>query len=165
MPQSYDAESGSSENHGIKWKDRVALYAQFSAEETLQVLLDALQGNTRAGPSQDDSIEALYAFANFDVWEITHVFFGRRMDLGQFERFKRVMVAAPYDILLAHERRVILSSLHRSKDSYISRISFEAPRRDRATFVFRLSRVALGPHTSWMVDSILQESEPSSAVQ
>lgn len=163
VTKGYDyAESGHSEDQDIRWKDRVALYAQFSAEETLDVLLSALRDNNRSGPLQDDGIDALYAFANLDVWSITHGFFGRRKtDLGQFEKFKNCIVSTPYNIMLGYSERSTLSALRLSEDKYVSRISFVAPRRDPVAFTFHLSRVALGLNKSWMVDSITQEPSPS----
>lgn len=112
----------------LHWKDRVALYAQFSAEETLHALLHALQLNARSGPRKDDGIDALYAFANVDIWAISHRFFGKKQDLGQFERFKRVVVAYPYNILLRQDySSKTLSALHVTPDVYVSRKAFHYP--------------------------------------
>lgn len=160
LPQSYD-QAGSGHS-AIGWKDRVALYAQFSAEETLDALLEALQANARSGPQKDDGIDALYAFANLDIWALTHRFFGKKMDLGQFERFKRVLVANPYDILLHDYTQETLSALHVSHDTYVSRRAFHATARDSITFVFSMKRTAFGGEdggkSSWMVDSIIREN-------
>lgn len=163
LSQSYNqAGSDRSDSFGIRWKDRVALYAQFSAEETLEELLTALRENSWTGPMKDDGIDALYAFANVDVWELTHRFFGRKMDLGQFERFKRVISANPYAILLSAHNRQVLSAIHVAGETYICRIRFDAPRRDSSVFTFTLSRAAFGDNNnSWMVDSIIHNEDVS----
>eukprot|EP00183_Erythrolobus_madagascarensis_P007164 CAMPEP_0185846960 /NCGR_PEP_ID=MMETSP1354-20130828/2407_1 /TAXON_ID=708628 /ORGANISM="Erythrolobus madagascarensis, Strain CCMP3276" /LENGTH=132 /DNA_ID=CAMNT_0028547195 /DNA_START=125 /DNA_END=520 /DNA_ORIENTATION=- len=69
-------DSGDGQLESLAAKDRVALFAQLSPEDTLQCLLDALRDNasgTHGAHSStpahaDEGIEALYAFANFDVW-------------------------------------------------------------------------------------------------
>lgn len=145
-------------DESLHWKDRVALYAQFSAEETLDVLLHALQSNARTGPRKDDGIDALYAFANLDIWALTHRFFGKKMDLGQFERFKRVIVANPYDILLRDYHSNILSALHVTPDVYVTRRAFEID-GVVTVFTFTMSRTAFGGQKgrAWMVDSIIHQ--------
>ncbi|PXF44859.1 hypothetical protein BWQ96_05349 [Gracilariopsis chorda] len=140
------------------WKDRVALYAQLSAEETLSALLIALRHNARSGPTKDDGIDALYAFANLDIWALSHHFFGRKMDLGQFERFKRVIVADPYDVLFADYESETLSALRSGDDFYVSRRRFRVRGVD-TVFTFSLSRCQFGAdgRRRWMVDSIIHD--------
>lgn len=137
------------------------MYAQFSAEETLDMLLLALQANSWSGPTKDDGIDALYAFANVDIWALTHRFFGKKMDLGQFERFKRVLVASPYDVLLRYRRVRTLSALKVNDETYVSRRVFEAPGRVDTLFTFTMSRAAFGGDDNgkraWMVDSIIHD--------
>lgn len=163
LPKSYDhlgRENGQSGGGApLAWKDRIALYAQFSAEETLDMLLLALRENSWSGPSKDDGIDALYAFANVDIWALTHRFFGKKMDLGQFERFKRVLVAAPYDALLRYRRVRTLSALRVRDDTYVSRRVFETPGKGDTVFTFTLSRQAFGGGSkqAWMVDSIIHD--------
>lgn len=143
-------------------KDRVAVYAQLSAPATLSALLDALRADAR-----DEGIDALYAFANVDVWSVKHTFFGRMMDLGQFERFKRVVVAPPYDVMLRHSHRAVVAALTLGPAEYVTRVRFLAPRREPVVLVFRLVRRTLaseldrGPPPSWMVDSILLDGAPA----
>lgn len=143
----------------LHWKDRVALYAQFSAEETLHALLLALKANTQTGPQKDDGIDALYVFANLDIWALSHRFFGRKMDLGQFERFKRVVVAHPYNILLHDYTSRTLSAIHIAPDIYVTRRAFEYDGQE-LIFTFTLSRAEFGNagDRAWMVDSIIHES-------
>ena len=144
-------------NEEIQWRDRVALYAQFSPEETLHCLLEGLRQNGKNTLLKDDGIEALYTFANFDVFKVDHFFFGRRMDLGQFERFRRVLITKPYSMLLHWKENVVLSSLRISRDKFMSRIQFCSKYQQKATFSFALSKVQLGDHESWMIDSVLEE--------
>jgi hypothetical protein len=113
----------------------------------------------------DEGIEALYAFANFDVWSIKNEFFGKRIDLGQFERFKRIMMARPYSALLRHKSRCVLSSMRVTPYLYHCRIQVLSSVDDVAVFRFCLSRRALPgapraprrPRLYWMVDQILHE--------
>lgn len=141
---------------GLAPKDVVAVHAQISPAATLSALLDALRNDHR-----DDGIEALYTFASLDIWSVKHRFFGRVMDLGQFERFKRVVTASPYNALLRHTRRNVLAALTLDADTYVARVQFDVPRRDPVVLVFRLCRRAIAvdaqhrPPPSWMVDSIL----------
>lgn len=143
---------------GLRWKDRVALYAQFSAEETLDELLLALRAN--AGSDGDDGIDALYAFANVDIWELTHRFFGKTQDLGQFERFKRVVVAHPYSVLLREDYTMrTLSALHVADGCYVARREFVTG-GNAIVFVFTMRRLEFGAsaeRTAWMVDSIIRD--------
>lgn len=160
LSPSYDHQAESdSPDRDLHWKDRVALFAQVSAEETLDVLLHALRENTRSGPRKDDGIDALYVFANLDIWALTHRFFGKKMDLGQFERFKRVIVASPYDVLLRDYRMKTLSALYIVPDSmYVSRRQFEEEGQI-TVFKFTLKKTEFGGgrDRAWMVDSIIHE--------
>lgn len=149
-------DTPSSNHDALHWKDRVALYAQFSPEETLHALLQALRFNTRSGPHKDDGIDALYSFANLDIWALTHVFFGRKMDLGQFERFKRVIVAEPYQVMLREYRGGTLSAVRVGESRYVTRRVFEIGDMERVfTFSMSIGDFGVGGHTAWMVDSII----------
>lgn len=160
-PPFHDAAANSSSDfpRDLHWKDRVALYAQFSAEETLHALLTALRTNNRTGPYKDDGIDALYAFANLDIWALSHRFFGKKMDLGQFERFKRVVVAHPYDILLREYESRTLSAIHVKPDVYVSRIAFVRQGEEKV-FTFTMSRADFGGERAWMIDSIIFDDMP-----
>ncbi|CAN8069166.1 unnamed protein product [Agarophyton chilense] len=123
------------------------------------MLLSALRSNARSGPCKDDGIDALYAFANLDIWALSHHFFGRRMDLGQFERFKRVIVADPYDVFFADYESETLSALRDGDDSYISRRLFRVRGGVETVFTFSMSRQEFGGggRRRWMVDSIIHD--------
>jgi len=85
----------------------------------VEAILQALRENKGIGPSKDEGMEALYAFANFDIWEVNSSFFGgKKMDIGQFERFRRVMITHPYGILLRHTKHTVLSSVRPVDDKY-----------------------------------------------
>ncbi len=141
----------------------------------LTAMFDVLVADTR-----DDGIDALYQFSSLDVWAVRHSFFGyqtsnsvkfRVQDLGRFEEFKKTVSSQPYDVLLRHTRRTILAALSIGPDAYVARVRFDAPRREPVTLVFNLSRSSLASEldevvrkkttSSWMVDSILVEVEPS----
>lgn len=157
----------------IRWTDKVALQAQVgSASDTLQVILAALKnnkawadvglpGDTRR---KDEGLEALYEFANFDVWSLRTEFFGRSLDLGQFERFKRVMVATPYDITLSGDY-VILSEFKTTGDRYFCRVKYSSPKRDDAIFRIQMSRVPIANVKTWMIDSLIHDSTPDDFVR
>eukprot|EP00184_Porphyridium_aerugineum_P004158 CAMPEP_0184695864 /NCGR_PEP_ID=MMETSP0313-20130426/3355_1 /TAXON_ID=2792 /ORGANISM="Porphyridium aerugineum, Strain SAG 1380-2" /LENGTH=157 /DNA_ID=CAMNT_0027154391 /DNA_START=533 /DNA_END=1003 /DNA_ORIENTATION=+ len=105
----------------IQPRDKVSLYAQLGPEQTLRAILDALRDNEQSGKFKDEGIDALYSFANVDVWSVQHNFFGSKMDLGQFERFKRVMITNPYGMLLQHKEREFLSSWRVDEKQFLGR--------------------------------------------
>jgi hypothetical protein len=142
----------------IRWTDRVALQAQVgSAVDTLEVILDALRDNkTREDVGlpgdtrfRDEGLEALYAFANFDVWSLRTDFFGRALDLGQFERFKTVFVLPPFAITVGDCEYRVLSVLAPAPGRARVRVLYSKPRIDDAVFCIDMSR----PAGCWMVDS------------
>ncbi|OSX75757.1 hypothetical protein BU14_0222s0002 [Porphyra umbilicalis] len=84
----------------------------------VEALLAALCGNRDAG--RDEGIEALYMLANIDVWGVgADTFFGpgKKMDLGQFERFRRVMITAPYASLVDASAVAVTSALRLEADT------------------------------------------------
>lgn len=154
----------------IRWTDRVALQSQVgSAVDTLEIILAALKDNkTREdvglpGDTRftDEGIEALYEFAEIDVWSLRTNFFGRALDLGQFERFKTVMVLEPFAITLVGDY-TILSVLSPSDDRVRIRVLFSKPRSDDVVFCVTMTRVAHGEAKSWRVESFLHDPEGSS---
>lgn len=62
-------------------------------------------------------LQVLYRFTAFDPFERSS-YFGRSLDLGQFERFRRIFHTPYYVVLLNHTERRILSSLQVSKSLY-----------------------------------------------
>lgn len=139
--------------------------------DTLEVILAALRDNKTQedvglpGDTRftDEGIEALYAFAEIDVWSLRATFFGRALDLGQFERFKTVMVLEPFSITLAGDYR-ILSVFSPSDDCVHIRVLFSKARSDDVVFCVVMTRVAHGEARSWMVESFLHDPEWSSTL-
>jgi hypothetical protein len=170
----------------IRWTDRVALQAQVgSAEETLVVLLDALRNNLSADVgvpgddrAKDEGLDALYTFANLDVWSLRSKFFGRERacDLGQFERFKKIMVSVPYAILLCVTSDWAILSTWKVEPKKgglgeetparcFFRVRCSAPHYDTHVFDIAMSRgrPAAGSgraSSSWMVDSLVYDPAP-----
>lgn len=156
----------------IRWTDRVAIQSQVgSAVDTLEIILAALKDNkTREdvglpGDTRftDEGIEALYAFAEIDVWSLRAKFFGRALDLGQFERFKTVMVLEPFAITLVGDY-TILSVLSPADDHVRIRVLFSKPRSDDVVFCVTMTRVIHGDSKSWMVESFVHDPEGSASV-
>ncbi|KAJ8901819.1 hypothetical protein NDN08_004024 [Rhodosorus marinus] len=146
----------------LRWRDRVAVFAQICPEKTLDSLLEALQKNVKFGPRKDEGLEALYTFANFSVWQVNGHFFGRRMDLGQFESFRRVMITKPYEIVVNHDHREVLSALRLAANTYHSRITFvndDSFGSKPMTFHFTMTKTRLGQYDTWMVDSMLPDED------
>lgn len=65
-----------------------------------------------------------------------------------------VMITKPYDIMVNHERREVLSAVRIGNGQYHSRISFLG-RSGSLIFHFAMSRTTLGKFETWMVDSVL----------
>ena len=83
-------------------------------------------------PYSDHGIEVLYRFAAFDPF-LRSDYFGRRLDLGQFERFRRVVHMPAFATLLRHERATVLSSLEARARAAAARHPFRCRRCRRET--------------------------------
>lgn len=81
---------------------------------------DALQRNDT--PTTDAGVETLYAFAVIDLYLAKSQYFGASADLGQFERFRRVLHSPKYRVLLSHVDRRVLSTLHVSEQECRQRV-------------------------------------------
>lgn len=90
-----------------------------SREDALEVQLKALQNNNF--PTLDHGIEVLYRFAGFNPFERSR-FFGVSLDLGQFERFRRIFYTPCYAPLLTHSSHLLLSSLEVSEGVWKARV-------------------------------------------
>jgi hypothetical protein len=96
---------------------------ELEAEDVLEIQLEYLRTNTR--PYVDHGIEVLYRFADIDPFEIRCRYFGadKSMDLGQFERFRRMLHTNQYRALLNHTEARELSMLklsdHKVKSRYL----------------------------------------------
>ena len=111
---------------------------QLSAREALAVQLDAL------GANADDvnrGIITLYNYAHFNPWSRSD-YFGRRLDLGQMERFKNVLHTQPYRVLLRNSSWGIISSMSPSERDKVFRVWVEGFRPgEKAQYVIQV-RVA-----------------------
>lgn len=85
----------------------------------MEAQLKALQHNNF--PTLDHGIEVLYRFANFDPFSRSN-YFGRSLDLGQFERFRRIFYTKCFTTLLSHTEHTMLSSLEVAEDVWKVRV-------------------------------------------
>lgn len=92
-----------------------------SRADALQQQLEALQQNNT--PYVDHGVEVLYRFANFDPFNPRTRYFGRQFDLGQFERFRRIVHTPPFRTLLGHKSSEIRSSLEVSEHVWVARVA------------------------------------------
>ena len=93
---------------------------RLTADDTFSCQWDALQQNDT--PTTDAGVETLYAFAVIDLYLAKSKYFGASADLGQFERFRRVLHSPKYRVLLSHVDRRVLSTLHVSEQECRQRI-------------------------------------------
>ncbi|XP_024530642.1 uncharacterized protein LOC112346274 [Selaginella moellendorffii] len=129
-----------------------------TAEDTILQQLDALQENDR--PYPDHGIEVMYRFAAFDPFSRSN-YFGRYLDLGQFERFRRIYHHQTYRVLLGHKERRTLSSLRVSEHSLKERIWIQGARPDEeGTFEFTLVQMVGGSWDGyWLTESLIHDGE------
>jgi hypothetical protein len=103
---------------------------RLSWEDAVEVQLAALRDNDRDAASggrwhPDHGVEVLYRFADFSPFERAR-YFGRSLDLGQFERFRRVMHSPHYRPLLNHHSARTLSTLRLGERCWRARLLVEA---------------------------------------
>lgn len=129
-----------------------------SAEEAVQNQLDALKYNDQ--PHHDYGIEVMYRFAGFDPFQRS-TYFGRFFDLGQFERFRRIFHHSTYRVLLGHQEREILSSLHVNENLYKQRVWVRGTRpEEEEIFQFTMvQRVGGSWDGYWLTESVLHDGD------
>lgn len=113
---------------------------KYSREEAIMKQLEALQDNNE--PYTDHGIEVLYRFAgrHLDPF-VPSFYFGRSLDLGQFERFRRIMNTECYRILVNHTEYEICSGLEVSEGVWKSRVMVKnAWQKREAMFEFTMVR-------------------------
>ncbi|EFN57552.1 hypothetical protein CHLNCDRAFT_21169, partial [Chlorella variabilis] len=81
--------------------------------------LQALKNNNF--PHHDAGIEVLYRFAAFDPFARTD-YFGVTLDLGQFERFRRILYTPYYTTLLNLSEWEVTSTLEVSESQWVARV-------------------------------------------
>lgn len=107
-------------------------------EEAVQIQLKVLQQNDI--PYIDHGIEVLYRFSNFDPFKRCN-YFGRPLDLGQFERFRRVLHSPQYSVLLGHTDHKIISTLQVSDYIWKERVWVTNSFRNNEEGVFEFTMV------------------------
>ncbi|KAG2483704.1 hypothetical protein HYH03_017423 [Edaphochlamys debaryana] len=119
----------------------------FTAEEALQVQLEALRKNN--DPYADHGVEVLYRFSNFDPFTRSS-YFGRSLDLGQFERFRRVMHTPYYATLLDHSSAEVLSSLQLAEGVWCARLHVhDTHRMEERTYSVTMQQRLGGHYDGW----------------
>lgn len=107
-------------------------------EQGVELQLKSLQHNNF--PYPDHGVEILYRFANFDPFSRS-TFFGKPLDLGQFERFRRVLYTKTYETLLNHTEHKILSCLEISEDIWKARVFVSnSYRKEEVVYEFTMKR-------------------------
>ncbi|MCD7464867.1 hypothetical protein HAX54_053532 [Datura stramonium] len=130
----------------------------FTAEEAVRNQLDALKYNDQ--PHHDYGVEVMYRFAGFDPFQRS-TYFGRFFDLGQFERFRRIFHHSTYRVLLGHQEREILSSLHINENLYKQRVWVRGTRpEEEEIFQFTMvQRVGGSWDGYWLTESVLHDGD------
>ncbi|KAK9836239.1 hypothetical protein WJX84_003491 [Apatococcus fuscideae] len=119
----------------------------------------ALHENTR--PYHDHGVEVLYRFANFDPFSRT-AYFGRSLDLGQFERFRRIMHTPYFSVLLSHTHSKLVSDLQVSEHAWVQRVWVKGFHRGAEdTFSFRMQQRLGGRYDgTWFTESLTADKCP-----
>lgn len=127
-----------------------------SREDALEAQLKALQHNNF--PHNDAGIEACYRFAAFDPFARTD-YFGPRLDLGQFERFRRIFYTPYYVTLLNLSAWEVSSSLEVSDRLWVARVHVEnSYRKEQRDYQFTMERRLGGRYDGvWYCAKLLAE--------
>jgi len=137
-------------------KSRKALGPSFDldASGALNVQLAVLKRNDK--PYFDHGIEVMYRFANFDPFQRSH-YFGKNFDLGQFERFRRIMHIPAYTTLLNHDSHTVLSTLQMSERIWKARVLVVGDgAREEAVYEWTLHQRLGGCYDGyWYTDSLI----------
>jgi hypothetical protein len=118
--------------------------------------MQVLKANNK--PYLDHGIEVLYRFSNFDPFQRS-LYFGRPLDLGQFERFRRIFHTPQYEVLLCHLDHQLLSSLKVSEVRWKQRVQVKGARPKCSGF-FTFSMVQrVGGHFDgiWFCESLIPD--------
>ncbi|CAN6341163.1 unnamed protein product [Urochloa humidicola] len=130
----------------------------FSAEEAVEYQLESLKYNDQ--PRPDYGIEVMYRFAGFDPFERS-TYFGRKFDLGQFERFRRLFHHSSYRSLLGHKERKMLSSLWVEENRFKQRVWVQGARpEEEEIFQFTMVQRVGGLWDGyWLTESLINDGE------
>ncbi|GMH33972.1 hypothetical protein BSKO_01806 [Bryopsis sp. KO-2023] len=141
-------------------KKREGIWPSFdlTKEEALEIQMKALENNN--DPYIDHGIEVLYRFANVDPFERSN-YFGCSQDLGQFEKFRRMLHLPRFIVLLGHTERKVLSTLQVSDSKWKQRIwvTHKYRRDEEAIFEFTMIQRLGGRYDAYFfTDSLSRES-------
>ncbi|QDZ17554.1 hypothetical protein HOP50_01g00630 [Chloropicon primus] len=130
---------------------------ELDCDAVMEIQLEHLQRNNV--PYVDHGIEVLYRFADIDPFEIQATYFGKRMDLGQFERFRRMMHTKQYRALLNYNRAVLLSTLQLSEHRVKKRFMVEGFRTgEKGVFEWTLTQKIGGLKDGyWYIESLISD--------
>lgn len=108
-------------------------------------------------PYVDHGIEVLYRFADIDPFDIRARYFGVKMDLGQFERFRRMFHTQQYRALLNHVDARPLSTLQLAETRVKKRFLVEGFRKgEKGVFEWTLTQKVGGLKDGyWYVESCI----------
>eukprot|EP00252_Welwitschia_mirabilis_P011136 TRINITY_DN25034_c0_g1_i1.p1 TRINITY_DN25034_c0_g1~~TRINITY_DN25034_c0_g1_i1.p1 ORF type:complete len:224 (-),score=31.08 TRINITY_DN25034_c0_g1_i1:614-1285(-) len=143
----------------VSWEKKpIGPRLNLTAEEAVRCQLDALKYNNE--PHPDHGVEVMYKFASFDPFERSK-YFGPVLDLGQFERFRRIFHHSAYRALLSHKERKILSSLYVTENCFKQRIWTKGSRPDEEEiFEFTMiQRIGGFWDGYWVTESLLHDGE------
>eukprot|EP00877_Chromochloris_zofingiensis_P001449 jgi/Chrzof1/11304/Cz05g31220.t1 len=101
----------------------------------------------------------MYRFASFDPFQRCK-YFGKSFDLGQFERFRRIMHTPYYRTLLNHQSVSSLSTLQVSDRVWKSRVLIVGDRpADENVYEFTMIQRLGGIYDGyWFTDSLLSDN-------
>lgn len=149
-----------SEDESVRLKKRYSPSLKYNREEAIEMQLEALQNNNE--PYFDHGIEVLYRFAgrHLDPF-LPSNYFGRPLDLGQFERFRRIMNTECFRILVNHSSYEFLSSLQVSEHMWKTRVSVSNSFAKRqAVFEFNMVREFGGRYDGvWFCESLICDDD------
>ena len=131
-----------------------------SGTEALELQWAVLAGRLKDEPYFGLAVETLWNFAVVDMFEAKSVFFGSTMDLGQYERFKRVMHSLPFRTLLGHSKREVLSTLVVSDSEVRQRVRVTGLRREVACYTMVVTRQLGGLRDGyWLTQRLTRDEE------
>lgn len=129
-----------------------------SGPEALELQWNVLSGQLRDEPFFHLAVESLWNFAIVDMFEARSRYFGSTMDLGQYERFKRVMHSLPFRTLLGHTQREVLSTLVVSDSEVRQRVRVTGLRREVACYTMVVTRQLGGLRDGyWLTQRLLRD--------
>lgn len=115
-------------------------------------------------PYRGAGIETCYRHADIDPWRRSN-YFGPPLDLGQFERYRRIFYTPFFQVLVRNTEFELLSALATDEDAWSARVRVRSARpmpacRDEGVFVFQLRRKVGGRWDGiWFTERLVNEDE------